>query len=698
MVKDEEKNLDRCLKSLQSLRDEIDCEIIIVDTGSKDSTVNIAKEYTDKIYFHKWNKDFSDMRNKTISYAKGEWIMIIDADEQVEDTRLLIAFFNSNESNDFNTVILFVKNIAFTGTDYKSGIIKSRRLFRNDGEFRYEGVVHNQAIFREPSVQLDTTLIHYGYILDNKDLMENKFERTKDILVSELKKEPKNIYYQYQLGISYGMHNDYKQALIEMEKAYKLIQNEDFNFRKYIYVLNHLISYYIANNKIHEAEKMAEKVIDIDENNLDAYFNLGKVQLSIGKFEQGENSYKNYLRVLSKIKNEATGMDINNSYYTLTRVSEVYIDLAKLYYNRKEINLVLENILKIDTVEIIKENFDFIIKVFMEDEKYESIIDFFKNKFFTDEKLKDIFIIKIEDIIKDVDVDRRINIYKKLIDIKDEEYSLLLNARIDYYEKQDNNQYLNKSFELINLNEKYEFYGDLIYFGFKYNFDMKGVLANITEKNIDAYFNYIHSLYDDFSTMIMQYIKVGSFTSSFSDIRFNKILLRYIISWNNKVDDENYITIFNTYVDYGISFMNALYSEDVLQNGYICDLKNTEEIFFLFMLKAKEYINKDKAKYIVYLRKALQEAPYASRGIDLMLKDIQQELESQNNEFEEYKIQVKNTIKQLIEAGEVDNAESIIADYEKIVKDDVEIVLFKSEIMLKQMHGKSQVTIKKYNI
>ncbi len=58
MVKNEEKNLERCLISLKQIRDEVTSELIIVDTGSSDKTVNIAKRFTDKVYFHNWNNDF----------------------------------------------------------------------------------------------------------------------------------------------------------------------------------------------------------------------------------------------------------------------------------------------------------------------------------------------------------------------------------------------------------------------------------------------------------------------------------------------------------------------------------------------------------------------------------------------------------------------------------------------------------------
>ena len=69
IVKNEEKNLDRCLKALNKLEGKIEYEIVVVDTGSEDDTINIAKKYTENVYMHKWNNNFADMRNISIDYC-----------------------------------------------------------------------------------------------------------------------------------------------------------------------------------------------------------------------------------------------------------------------------------------------------------------------------------------------------------------------------------------------------------------------------------------------------------------------------------------------------------------------------------------------------------------------------------------------------------------------------------------------------
>ena len=77
IVKNEARHLARCLDSLQGVAD----EIILVDTGSKDDTVAIARRYTDKVYAYHWHDDFAAARNYGLQFATGDWILILDADE-----------------------------------------------------------------------------------------------------------------------------------------------------------------------------------------------------------------------------------------------------------------------------------------------------------------------------------------------------------------------------------------------------------------------------------------------------------------------------------------------------------------------------------------------------------------------------------------------------------------------------------------
>lgn len=78
IVKNEEKYLFQCLDSVKDIVD----EIIIVDTGSTDKTVEIAKKFGAEIHYFMWNNSFSDARNESLKYATKDWIFIMDGDDE----------------------------------------------------------------------------------------------------------------------------------------------------------------------------------------------------------------------------------------------------------------------------------------------------------------------------------------------------------------------------------------------------------------------------------------------------------------------------------------------------------------------------------------------------------------------------------------------------------------------------------------
>lgn len=81
IVKNEGDVIENCLKSIKGIVD----EIIIIDGYSKDNTVDICKKYSKKIFSHRWSGSFSAERNYSISKAKFEWILVIDADESLSE-------------------------------------------------------------------------------------------------------------------------------------------------------------------------------------------------------------------------------------------------------------------------------------------------------------------------------------------------------------------------------------------------------------------------------------------------------------------------------------------------------------------------------------------------------------------------------------------------------------------------------------
>ena len=100
ITKNEEQFLADCLNSVKNIVD----EIILVDTGSSDKTVEIAKSFEAKIHFFEWCDDFAAARNESLKYATKEWILILDADEIISKSDGLKIKELINNKNEIATI------------------------------------------------------------------------------------------------------------------------------------------------------------------------------------------------------------------------------------------------------------------------------------------------------------------------------------------------------------------------------------------------------------------------------------------------------------------------------------------------------------------------------------------------------------------------------------------------------------------
>ncbi|WBW96577.1 TPR domain-containing glycosyltransferase [Oceanirhabdus sp. W0125-5] len=224
IVKNEEDNLERCLKSAEGIAD----EIIIVDTGSSDSTVEIAKKYTPNVYFFKWINDFSAARNFSLSKATGDWILILDADDELKNNQKdYIRELTTDTSIDvycFNTLNIINEN------DKKNIAVNlNPRLFQNKPGYKYEGAVHNQLISVikrvNPNLRIKNApvdIYHYGYLHSIVE-KKHKRERNMEILKGLLEKDPDDTFNLFNMGSEHYALGNYKEAFNYYLKSYELI-------------------------------------------------------------------------------------------------------------------------------------------------------------------------------------------------------------------------------------------------------------------------------------------------------------------------------------------------------------------------------------------------------------------------------------------------------------------------------------------
>lgn len=213
IVKNEEKYLKQCLKGIKPLLDNLDSELIITDTGSNDRTVDIAKEFTDKIYYFEWCNDFSKARNANIEKASGKWYMYLDADEILINSEAVIDFFKSGKSEKYTGMSVIIRSFydeeCETYADYSP-----LRVFRNKKENRFKNAVHEILENIDLSNMYNSKAVfnHYGYINDRAGRYRKKKLKYTKMTADLVKENPENIRSRMQLVISYLSLGDNKNA------------------------------------------------------------------------------------------------------------------------------------------------------------------------------------------------------------------------------------------------------------------------------------------------------------------------------------------------------------------------------------------------------------------------------------------------------------------------------------------------------
>ncbi|WP_448163015.1 tetratricopeptide repeat-containing glycosyltransferase family 2 protein [Bacillus mobilis] len=218
IVKNEERMLKNCLESLKDVLE----EVIVVDTGSTDATKEIAKEFTDKIYDFEWKNNFSEARNFAASKATGEWIMAIDADENVDSEQLKNVIEEIKlHKNKFNAYL--VEIISFSGEMGEiTTVNQMARIYKNDGTVYYQSAIHEQLkpIKGDLMIALSSLKVyHYGY-LSNVVLRQDKKNRNFNILEHELENADNQAFTLFNYGQELRRLNKREEALNHFVKAY----------------------------------------------------------------------------------------------------------------------------------------------------------------------------------------------------------------------------------------------------------------------------------------------------------------------------------------------------------------------------------------------------------------------------------------------------------------------------------------------
>ncbi len=242
IVKNEAHRLPNCLDSVKQVVD----EIIIVDTGSTDQTVKIAKRNTSKVYYFQWCDDFAQARNYALSKAKGEWILVLDADEVLLPSAISLIQQIVNEPNNIIAVNLIRQELGTNQAPYSLVC----RLFRNRSDLRFTGIYHEQ-IDRDLMriMQAEThwqianleqpAICHFGYT-DAEISQTNKYHFAERLMLKHLQVNPDDIYIKNKLGALYISQAQVDKGLALLHESWRFLEQQTGNEALKLEVLYHL--------------------------------------------------------------------------------------------------------------------------------------------------------------------------------------------------------------------------------------------------------------------------------------------------------------------------------------------------------------------------------------------------------------------------------------------------------------------------
>jgi glycosyltransferase involved in cell wall biosynthesis len=292
IVKNEEQRLPLILSDIKGLWD----ELIIVDTGSTDRTIEIAQSFRARVVSQPWNNDFSAARNRSKDEATAAWIMWLDADDRM-DPKQVKQLQCLKQTLDADCV--YNMTVASPTEDGSSDTFMQYRLFPNDPRLRFENRIHetiSQAAMRHgfKRASLPIQIIHTGY--ETHEIILLKIRRNLPILEDELAENPDNIMLRFVYANGLVDLNRTEEAQLHYEEIVRrpgAPQQQEDIYHKALVSLARMHG--INNNHIKAAE-LAERAVEVKPQDIQGWYYWGSALM---RLKENEAALEKILRALA---------------------------------------------------------------------------------------------------------------------------------------------------------------------------------------------------------------------------------------------------------------------------------------------------------------------------------------------------------------------------------------------------------------
>jgi tetratricopeptide (TPR) repeat protein len=332
IVRDEEQKLGTCLESVKGFCD----ELVVVDTGSTDNTIAIAKDAGARVEAIEWPGDFTPARNKALEFVSGDWVLVLDADEQLVDSvkPALQALMAQPD-------VLVINLLRYEDGAVQSPYSSVSRLFRKHPAIQWSRAYHSmiddsveELLKSEPQWRVvdcaEPALFHTGYGPEEL-IAGNKANRLREAMEAELASKPGDPYACAKLGglevdqgnttrglalLEMGLehcgaeqHRERYELLLhlgiahsstkpeEAERYYRLALEEPLSPQVLVGARLNLGALLLRLNKLAEATEVTSAVTRQAPEVLLGWYNLGLIQRKAGNIGGAIEAYENGLQL-----------------------------------------------------------------------------------------------------------------------------------------------------------------------------------------------------------------------------------------------------------------------------------------------------------------------------------------------------------------------------------------------------------------
>lgn len=302
MASGRQETTEKCIASLDKLRERVSSELIVTDTGCQPMLRAWLEDHADKVIDFTWCNDFAAARNIGLDAANGEWFLYLDDDEWFEDTQELEEFFSSGEYRQYKSALYKVRNYAdIEGKVWRDSYLS--RMVRLQEDTRFLHPIHEtlSPIF-PPMKYLEDYVHHYGYAYTDKEQEKAKRERNLSLLFQAIEEDRHCMRHYMQCMTEYAAAEDYENSLNMAYEGIKQYDPSRWDNDRYIQALYAAVVRRLLNlERYEEGCREAKRLIELEDISPLAVATIcGDVTLACfktGAYRQGLQYLESYLEL-----------------------------------------------------------------------------------------------------------------------------------------------------------------------------------------------------------------------------------------------------------------------------------------------------------------------------------------------------------------------------------------------------------------